>query len=287
MKSCKDSITNFIFLPLLACTTFAHGQDLIGIPEACADGGDQITTPDGRIFVCSLESGSFEDFTPPTGEAIWPISIGPAYAPPSVTEQRPRHWDFRAVLVIKPSGATRVIEFDKHANAVSIEESSPTPIHLSEVYFHGVKIWPHTAVFYEVSDTDGIPAFFADTGAYSTFRNEVANSGFVVAGENICPGSIDGGSLWYQVHNPNEIALMGSCSRATTRATGSDRANFYYYPGFDNTIPVNQQLHWTFQRHSDPLRPLRDAEGNCHLYCKGEGLLPSKGEAPAPRWGTP
>lgn len=268
MKLRKGPITHFLLLPFLAFCASTHGQNLIGIPESCADGGDQITTPDGRIFSCSLESGEFEDFTPPTGDALWPISIGPANAPPSVTEQRPGHWDFRALLIIDPSGAIRTIEFDKHANIVSIDGGKPTPSHLSEIYFHGVKIWPHAIVSYQISDSDGLPGFFADADAYSIFRNAVAESGFVVDGGIICPAAIDGGSLWYLVHNPNEIALMGSCARVAKRPAGSERAGFYYYPGFDNTIPVKRQMHWVFQRYSDPVRPLRDDEGNCHLYCK-------------------
>lgn len=96
----------------------------------------------------------------------------------------------------------------------------------------------------------------------------MTDGGFVIDGENICPALIDGGSHWYLVHNPNAVALLGSCAKAIKRPTRSDRAGFYYYPGFDNTFPIDQQVHWKFQRHSDSVSPMRDAEGNCHLYCK-------------------
>lgn len=269
MKSRKSAIMQALLLLSMIFCMPIYGQDLIGIPESCDDGADQIKTPDGRIFSCSLESGEFEDFTPPTDDAIWPISIGSANSPPSVAEQRPGHWNFRALLIIGPSGSPRTIEFDTHANIVSIDGSKPpAPSHLSELYFHGAKLWPHAAVFYQISDPDGLPDFFPDMGAYSIFRNEVADSGFIVEGENICPAAVDGGILWYLVYNPNEIALIGSCARAAKRPLDSERAGLYYYPGFDSTIPANRQMHWTFQRHSDPVTPLSDDNGNCHLYCK-------------------
>jgi len=268
MKPCKSAVMQALLLPFMVLCMSAHGQDLIGIPESCSDGADQIKTPDGRIFSCSLESGEFEDITPPTDDAIWPISIGPANSPPSVTEQRPGQWNFRAMLIIDPSGTTRTIEFDTHANIVSIDGNKPATSHLSELYFHGARVWPHATVFYQVSDPDGLPDFFPDADAYSIFRNGVADNGFIVDGENICPAMVDGGSLWYLAYNPNEMALMGSCGRAAKRPTGSERAGFHYYPGFDGTVPTNRQMHWIFQRHSDPASPLNDDKGNCHLYCE-------------------
>lgn len=267
MKSRTHYISRLLIASSITCGSLAFGQELIGIPDSCSDGADRLETPDGRVFVCDLESEEFGDFTPPTENAIWPITIGPGYAPPSVMEHRHNPWDFRAILIIDPSGSSRAIELDKKANIVSDGGLRPAPSHLSELYFHGVKIWPHASVLYELSEIDGLPQSFSDTSSYSIFRNQVTDGGFVVAGNNICPALQDGGFLWYLTHNPSEVALLGTCAEATQRPTGSERAGFYYYPGFDSTTPIDQQTHWIFQRHSDPVGPMRDADGICHLYC--------------------
>lgn len=131
MKSRERFISSFLVMCSFTCGTLAHGQELIDIPDSCSDGEDKIATPDGRIFVCDLESGEFEDFAPPTGDAMWPITIGSAYGPPSVTEQRHESWAFRAIFIIDSAGTTRAVEFDKQANILSTGGMRPAPSHLS------------------------------------------------------------------------------------------------------------------------------------------------------------
>jgi len=231
----------------------------------------------GRLYQCEPEEGedAYKDVTPPDDHAHWSLNFGNVARPPigSGGYRWVDSWPFRSIAIMNFPARTRDAYYIFNRNGVVIDSSQKDAIdeRMVEITVSGLRLWPTANIYYRM-DTRWI----GEGGMiYDPMRRAFEPSHFAVIVDQamLCPILEEAEFVnWPRDRRSGDNTgtyVNGHCGGAESRSFSfpgieHDPQTYYTYPGF----PISKrELFWTFQRHDEPERPVRDRKGRCVALC--------------------
>lgn len=195
-----------------------------------------------KAYAYDGEDGSWVDVSPPPENALQPTQISSA-----LSFSHPTNWPVRAIYI----STQGVFEFDRRGNV--LKAASPSDTELGQILQNDQPVWPTATIYYLFSKaSEQIGA-----GVLDSPRGLILSSG-----NRVCPVyQIAGG--YRALKEISTPILDGDCSKAVRRQIGHGK--FWVYPA--SLHEQEPELYWSVQYFDEPVQPMRNASGQCVLYC--------------------
>ena len=244
-----------------------------------------VKSSEGRVYLCQQRNGTIVpvDVTPPDDEAHWRLGFGlSAKRPNGSGSYHPvQDWPFRslyATQTLLPNSNEYFYIFDRDGRIIESSEADAVGQRMMEIRISGLRIWPTANVYYRLPDSDKWgDHLIMETGDTSIGTMKYA---VVVDGRMLCPALDDSGySEWKnddRYRSTGGFNINGHCKDARKHQTSplepdQETQFLYTYPGHSAD---RQPFEWSFQRHDEPERPVRNKQGECIALCMPLGDVP-------------
>lgn len=241
-----------------------------------------LNSTEGRVYICQPRNGTIVpvDVTPPDDEAHWRLGFGlSAKRPNGSGSYHPvQDWPFRSLYATQTlllNSNEYFYIFDRNGRITESSEADAIGQRMMEIRISDLRIWPTANVYYRLPDSDERgDHLIRETGDTSIGTMKYA---LVVDGRMLCPALDDSGySEWKnddRHRSTGGFHINGHCKDARKQQTSplepdQETQVLYTYPGLPDD---RQPFEWSFQRHDEPERPVRNKQGECIALCMPSG----------------
>lgn len=236
---------------------------------------------EGRQYQCEPEEGedAYKDVTPPDDHAHWSLNFGNIEQPP--LGSRNFHWvdawPFRSIVVMSlpwPEPRDAYFIFDRSGTVIDSSNEEAIGERMAEMTVSGLRVWPTANVYYRMpTGKNGDAGTVRDPMLRAIYPSHFA---LIVDQGVLCPVLEESEFVnWPRDRRSGDNTgtyINGHCGDAERRTFSfpgieHDLQTDYEYPGFPNR---KRMLVWSFQRHDEPERPVRDRKGKCVALCRSD-----------------
>lgn len=248
------------------------------IGENCPQPPATVSFLGGHLYQCEPEEGedAYKDVTPPDDSTHWSLNFGSIEQPPRGTSnfRWADAWPFRSIVIMSlpvRQGRDAYYIFDHNGTVIDSSKQEAIGERMAEMTISGLRVWPTANVYYRMPT--------GKNGDAGTDRdpmqrvNDPSYFALIVDQAMLCPILRESEFVnWPRDRRSGDNTgtyINGHCGDAESRSFSfpgieHDPQTYYMYPGF----PISKlEIFWTFQRHDEPERPVRDRKGKCVALC--------------------